>query len=148
MTDLIERRRRQLDLRTIVGLLALAVGALSEAVRVVALDRSWIADAGAFDRTLQVVWIVGLVVFGVAFAALWWLGRRLGPPERRALADELQLHLSRRTAIAAFAVTYVAAVLLATVPAAALLPGRAVALTVVAVATGALAAGRIGTAGS
>jgi len=143
MTSQIEHRQHQLETRTIAGLIALAIGSLAEAARVTAIDRGWISEADTVERALLLGWIVGLVVFGLVFTSLWWLGRRLDRKEREALGDELQLFLSRRNAVVAFVATFVAATLIATIPAAADLPGRAVALAIVAVATGTLALGRI-----
>ena len=143
MIKQIEHRQRQLDTVTIAGLVALTISSLAEAVRVTAGDLGWMSDPSTLDRALLLTWIVGLVVFGLAFAALWLLGRRLGPQEREALADELQLFVNRRNAVLAFVATYTAAVLMAAIPAVADLPGRAVALGIMAVATGTLVIGRI-----
>ena len=143
MTGQVDRRQRQLETRTNFGLGALAAAALAEATRVIAIDLEWIAAAELADRIFSLVWILGLAAFGLVFASVWWLGQQLDAAEREALGDELQLFLSRRSAVAAFVSTYLAAVILATIPAIAELPGRAVALLIMAVATGALMVGRL-----
>jgi hypothetical protein len=148
MTTRTERRQRQLDTLTITGLIALAIGSLAEAVRVTGVELGWINEAAAGDRILLLTGIVGLVVFGLAFSALWWTGRRLSPQEREALGDELRLFLNRKNAIVAFVATYLTAVMIATIPAAADLPGRAVALVIITVATATLVVGRIASARS
>jgi hypothetical protein len=143
MSSRLEARLGQLEIRTNIGLGALAVAALSEAIRVLGLDASWLSAAEMTDRILTGLWISGLLVFGLTFTSVWLLGRRLDSAERRALGDELQLFVSRRSAVASYVVTYVAIVLVAAIPATVDLPGRAVAVGLMAVATGALLISRL-----
>lgn len=143
MATTIERRRHQLDIGTIGGLGLLSLASLAEAGRLIGLELDWFGSGGGADRALSVVWIVGLVGFGVAFATVWLIGQRLGPSEREALGDELAVFLARKTAVGAFVVTYLAALVLAAIPSTVGLPGRAVALLIVAVATASVAGGRL-----
>jgi hypothetical protein len=143
MTGRLEKRERQLEVRTNVGLGALAVAALAEAIRVLGLDLEWIATGETLDRVLATVWIVGLLGFGIAFTSLWLLGQRLDAPERQALGDELAVFNSRKTAVVSFVVTYLATILVAAIPSTVELPGRAVALGLMAVATAALLISRL-----
>lgn len=143
MTSRLEKRERQLETRTNVGLGALAVAALAEATRVLGLDLDWMATGETLDRALAAVWIVGLLGFGIAFTSLWLIGQRLDAAERQALGDELAVFNSRKTAVVSFVVTYAATVLIAAIPATDGLPGRAVALGLMAVATGALLVSRL-----
>jgi hypothetical protein len=143
MTDRLEREQRRLETWSIVGLAALAAASLAEAGRLIGLDRQWFLEGGSVERILSVVWMVGLLLFGGMFVALWWRGRSQDDDARRVLGDEMQRFLSRKNAVSAFVMTYVAATILAALPIAAELPGRAVALIVVAVATASLATGRL-----
>ena len=143
MTNQVEKREHQIGGLTNVGLIALAFGCLSEAVRITAIDLGWIQQTYTTERALLVVWTVGLVGFGLAFGSVWVQARRLSRQERAVIADELAMFMSRRTAVWAFVATYLAAVVMAAVPAVADLPSRAVALAIVATATAALVVGRI-----
>lgn len=141
MTLNVDRKQRQLEGFTVAGLTGLSLGSLAGALREFGLG-DWIDSGGAIDKTLLGVWIIGLLVFGVAFTGLYTIGQRLHPAEREALDDELAHFLSRKAAVFAFVVSFVTAVIFTAVPTASELSGRGVAMVVVGVAAGALAIAR------
>lgn len=141
MTLDVERRQRQLEGFTVAGLAGLSLGSLAGGLREFGLG-DWITSEGTVDRVLLGTWVIGLLVFGAAFTALYVIGTRLGPGERAALDDELARFLSRQAAVSAFVITFVTAMVFTAVPGAASLSGRGVAMVVVGVATGALAFAR------
>ena len=135
----LERKQAQIDRSTITGLFALAVAFLAAAVRSTALHLDRLVADTAAAIVLQVIWIIGLVVFAVAFGWLSLLGRRLETEERKVLGDELALLLSRNSAVSAYMVTFVVAVFIAAIPGTERLPGNAVASLIVAIGAGTLA---------
>ena len=92
---------------------------------------------------LLMIWIAGLVIFGLAFGSLWLVGRQLNAQDRAALGDELQVMLSRKIAVSDFTVTFIVAVLIAVIPGSERRPGDAVAAAIVAVAAANLAVGQL-----
>jgi len=145
MTLDVERKQRQLQVFTASGLTGLSMGSLAGALREFGRG-DWIAIEGSFDRALLGGWMIGLLVFGVAFTTLYLIGARLRPGEREAVGDELERFLSRQAAVFAFVVAFVTAVIFTAIPAASSLSGRGVALFIVAVAAGALVVARRSTA--
>jgi hypothetical protein len=143
-TDVVSRIGRA----RVVGLFGLATGAMLEAIRVAVLDAGWIASGDGPDVVLLVASVVGFLVFAAAFGWLWYAGRRLDQRGRESVGDERAVFLTRRIAVGAFVASYLFAVVVAALPPSIDLPGRAVALGVVAVGAGALAAGHLGEAGS
>lgn len=141
MTLDVERKQRQLDGFTVAGLTGLSLGSLAGAAREFGLG-DWIEVGGAIDTTLQGIWIIGLLVFGLTFAGLYAVGQRLEPGEREALGDEFAHFLSRKAAIFAFVMSFVTAVIFTAIPSSSELSGRGVAMVIVGVATGALALAR------
>lgn len=141
MTLDVERRQRQLEGFTVAGLAGLSLGSLAGALREFGLgDR--VASDGLLDRLLLGGWVLGLLVFGIAFTGLYLVGTRLGPDERATLDDELARFLSRQAAVFAFVITFVIAVVFTAIPAASALSGRGVAMVIVGMAAGALAIAR------
>lgn len=139
----LERKQIQIERSTIIGLLALAVAFLAAAARSTVVRLEWLATDAAAVRVLQLVWMIGLVLFGLAFGWLWLLGRRLEAHERMVLGDELEVLLSRTSAVNAYVVTFVVAVLIAAVPGSERLPGDAVASVIVGVGAATLALRRL-----
>jgi hypothetical protein len=135
----LEQKQAQIERSTIIGLAALAVAFLAAAIRSTALHLEWLAADNAAAVVLQLTWIIGLVVFAVAFGWLSLLGRRLETEDRNVLGDELEVLLTRNSAISAYMVTFVVAVLIAAIPGTERLPGNAVASLIVAVGAGTLA---------
>jgi uncharacterized BrkB/YihY/UPF0761 family membrane protein len=91
------------------------------------------------------IWIIGLVIFGLAFGSLWLVARQLDAQDRAALGDELQVLMSRKNAVTAFTVTFIVAVLIAVIPGSERLPGDAVAAAIVAAAAATLAITQLST---
>jgi hypothetical protein len=141
MTLDLERTQQRLDRFTIIGLAALSLGSFAGAWHQAILD-GFVGGGAGLETALLVVSVVGLVTFGVAFTALYLMGRRLDERERAAIGDELAVVLSRRAAGFAFILSFVTAVLFGSLPFATELSGRTVALVIVGVATGALAVAR------
>jgi hypothetical protein len=139
----LEQKQTQLERNTVIGLFALAVAFLAAAARSTAVHLEWLATDAAAARVLQVIWIIGLALFGLAFAWISLLGRQLNPRERAALGDELQVVLSWRSAISAYVVTFVMALIIASVPSTERLPGNAVAAAIVGVGVATLAIQRL-----
>jgi small-conductance mechanosensitive channel len=139
----LERRQAQIERSTVIGLLALAVAFLAAAARSTAVHLEWLAADAAAVRLLQFIWIIGLVLFGLAFGWLSVLGRRLEAQERMALGDELQVLLSRKSAVSAYMITFIVAVVIAAIPGSERLPGNAVASAIVGVGAATLALQRL-----
>lgn len=137
----------RIDRARVVGLLGLASGALLEAIRLTSLDAGWIASGGGPDVVLVLASVVGFLAFAVAFGWLWLAGRRLDERGREAMGDERAVFVTRRIAVGAFVASYLFAVVVAALPSIDL-PGRAVALGVVAAGAGALAVGHLREAGT
>ena len=135
----LEQVQARIQTRTIVGLIALTVAFAAETIRSTGEHLEWFTPDDVAAGILLAVWIGGLVVFAVAFGSLWWIGQRLEDQNRRILGDEFQTALSRRNAIIAFAVTFIAAVLVSVVPGSEQLPGDATASAIVAVSAATLA---------
>lgn len=143
-TDVVSR----IDRARVAGLFGLAGGSLLEAVRLVGLDAGWLTPGGGPDVALLVASVVSFVVFAAAFGWLWLAARRMDDRERRAMGDERAVFMTRRIAVTAFVASYLLAVVVAALPSSIDLPGRAVALGVVAAGAGALAVGHLGETGS
>lgn len=139
----LERKQAQIELSTITGLFALTVAFLAAAVRSTALHLEWLVTDTAGAVVLQLIWIIGLVVFALAFGWLSLLGRRLQAQEGKVLGDELEVLLSRNSAVSAYMVTFAVAVLIAAIPGSERLPGNAVASLIVAVGAATLALRRL-----
>lgn len=139
----LDRKQAQIELGTVIGLFALATAFMAAAVRSTAEHLEWFAGDDAAAGVLLLIWIVGLVIFGLAFGSLWLLGRQLDAQERVVLGDEFQVLLSRKSAVSAFVVTFVVAVFIAVIPGSERLPGDAVAAAIVAVGAATLAVTRL-----
>jgi hypothetical protein len=139
----LEQKQTQIHLGTVVGLFALATAFIAAAARSTGQHLEWFTHDDAVAGVLLTIWIVGLVIFGLAFGSLWLVGRQLNAQDRAALGDELQVLMSRKNAVSAFAVTFIAAVLIAVIPGSESLPGDAVAAAIVAVAAATLAVGQL-----
>ena len=135
----LEQKQTQIERSTVIGLLALAVAFLAAAARWTALHLEWLAADAVAPRVLQLIWIIGLVLFGLAFGWPSLFGRRLETQERKVLGDELEVLLSRNSAVSAYVVTFVVAVFIAAIPGTEKLPGNAVASLIVAIGAGTLA---------
>jgi len=140
----LERKQTQMRQRAVIGLLALAAAFFAAAARSTSVHLGWAATDAAAVRVLQVIWIIGLVLFGLAFGWLALLGRRLEAQEGLVLADEFQVLLSMKSAVRACRVMFVVAVLVVAVPGSELLPGNAVAAVIVGVGAATLALWRAG----
>jgi hypothetical protein len=139
----LEQKQAQIHLGTVIGLFALATAFMAAAVRSTGEHLEWFAHEDAVAGVLLMIWIAGLVIFGLAFGSLWMVGRRLDTQDRAALGDELQVLMSRKNAVSAFTVTFIVAVLIAVIPGSERLPGDAVAAAIVAVAAATLAVGQL-----
>jgi hypothetical protein len=139
----LEQKQAQIHLGTATGLFALAVAFIAAASRSTGEHLEWFTYDDALAGVLLMVWIIGLVIFGLAFGSLWMVGRQLNAQDRAALGDELQVLMSRKNAVTAFTVTFIVAVLIAVIPGSERLPGDAVAAAIVAVAAAALAVGQL-----
>ncbi len=135
----LEQKQTQIHLGTVIGLLALATAFMAAAVRSTGEHLEWFTHDDAVAGVLLMIWIIGLVIFGLAFGSLWLVGRQLNAQDRAALGDELQVLMSRKNAVSAFTVTFIVAVLIAVIPGTERLPGDAVAAAIVAVAAATLA---------
>ena len=141
MTLDLERKQQRLDRYTITGLGALSIGSFAGAAHQAVLD-GFLTAGTPVQTTLSVISVAGLVLFGVAFTALYVMGRRLDQRERAAIGDELAVVLSRSAAVSAFGFTYITAVVFSAIPADPELSGRTVALLIVGVSMGTLAIAR------
>ena len=139
----LEQKHAQIERSTVIGLLALAGAFIAAAARWSAVHLEWLAADTAAARVLHFIWIIGLVLFGLAFGWLWLLGRRLEAQERTALGDELQVLLSKKSAVNAYMVTFTMAVVIAAMPGSERLPGNAVAAAIVGVGAATLALQRL-----
>lgn len=139
----LEQKQTQIHLGTVTGLVALATAFIAAAARSTGQHLEWFTHDDAVAGVLLIIWIIGLVIFGLAFGSLWLVGRQLNAQDRAALGDELQVLMSRKNAVSAFAVTFIAAVLIAVIPGSERLPGDAVAAAIVAVAAATLAVGQL-----
>jgi len=138
----LERKQAQIHLGTTLGLLALAIAFIATAVRSTGVELEWFTQDDTASGVLLAIWVVGLVIFALAFGSLWLVGRRLDAHERVALGDELQVLMSRERAVSAFAVTFAVAVMIAVIPGSERLPGDAVAAAIAGVAAATLAFGQ------
>jgi len=139
----VEQKQVQIERLTVTGLLALAVAFLAAAARSTAVHLDWVAADAVAAHILQSVWIIGMVLFGFAFGWLWLVGRRLDAEERTALGDEFEVMVSRRSAVGAYVVTFVVAVLFAAMPGSDRLPGDAVAAAIAGVGAASFALQRL-----
>ncbi|MEE8457799.1 MAG: hypothetical protein V3S28_07090 [Acidimicrobiia bacterium] len=138
----LEQKQARIHLGTTIGLLALAIAFMATAVRSTGVELEWFTQDDTAAGVLLLIWIVGLVIFGLAFGSLWLVGRQLDAHERVALGDEFQVLMSRRNAVSAFVVTFMVAVVVAVLPGSESLPGDAVAAAIVGVAAATLAFGQ------
>lgn len=135
----LEQKQAQIHLGTVIGRFALAVAFIAAAARSTGEHLEWFVHEDAVAGVLLLVWMVGLVIFGLAFGSLWMVGRQLDTQDRAALGDELHVLMSRKSAVTAFTVTFMVAVLIAAIPGSHKLPGDAVAAAIVAVGAATLA---------
>ena len=80
MTLDLERKQQRLDRYTITGLGALSIGSFAGAAHQAVLD-GFLTAGTPVQTTLSVISVAGLVLFGVAFTALYVMGRRLDQRE-------------------------------------------------------------------
>lgn len=135
----LDQKQAQIKRSTIIGLAALGVAFLAAAIRETALQLDWLAAESGAALVLQFTWIIGLMIFALFFGRLALLGRRLDTGERNVLGDELEVLLTRKSAVSAYVATFVVAVLIAGIPGSERLPGNGVASLIVAVGAGTLA---------
>lgn len=138
----LEQKQARIHLGTTIGLFALAIAFMATAARSTGEQLEWFTQNDTASGILLMIWVVGLVIFALAFGSLWMIGRQLGVHERVALGDEFQILLSRNAAVSAFAVTFIVAVMIAVIPGSEKLPGDAVAAGIVGVAAATLAFGQ------
>jgi hypothetical protein len=138
----LEQKQVRIHLGTTIGLLALAVAFMATAARSTGEQLEWFTQDDTASGVLLAIWVVGLVIFALAFGSLWLVGRQLDARERVALGDEFQILLSRKRAVSAFAVTFIAAILVAVIPGSEKLTGDAVAAGIVGIAAATLAFGQ------
>jgi hypothetical protein len=134
-----ELRRR--ELAGLVGLIAVTAWAALGAVQLAGVDRSWWSNGSAVNRSLQASSILAGLVFAVA-SAVAWSARRRADARDRVHRDERSEYIGRRSALIGFAAMFLGAVLVASFPVLAL-PGRVVALAIIALGTGGLLVGQV-----
>jgi hypothetical protein len=138
----LEQKQTRIHLGTTIGLFAMAIAFIATAVRSTGVELEWFTQDDTTAGVLLLIWIVGLVIFGLAFGSLWIVGRQLDARERVALGDELQVLMSRERAVSAFVVMFAFAILVAVIPGSENLPGDAVAAGIVGIAAATLAFGQ------
>lgn len=139
----LEQKQTQIHLGSIIGLFALATAFMAAAARSTGEHLEWFTHGDAVARVLFMIWIIGLVIFGLAFGSPWLVGRQLNAQDRAALGDELQVLMSRKNAVGAFTVTFIVTVFIAVIPGSPRLPGDAVAAAILTVSAATLAVGQL-----